>query len=432
MMKKLLLISVLFTGLLSSCIQDNFENPPNNGVDPDFTANITIAQLKALYVGTAIELDDSMIISGVVIADDKSGNLYKSIIIDDGTAGILLRLENNGLFGTYPVGRRVFVKLGGLWMGDYGGLIQLGGQLSAGTTNEVDVIPAVLFGQYLFPGTFNNPVVPIDVDITLLDNSYQNRLIRLQNVQFTYGDTGKTFADAVLQQTVNLNLTDCNGNEVFVRTSGYADFAATKVPSGNGDFVCIYSIFGSDQQLTVRNPADLNLTGPRCGDPLVYKDFEDGLVVSNGWTVQQVIGPSINWSVNTQGAVFGGVYGQCKNYLPPNVACETWLISPSIDLTYFASSSTNPIFSMETACNYSGANLVVSYSTDYVSGLPATGTWTNLPVTLSGGGFSWVNSGDIDLSTYTTGSNVHIGIKYTGSGSDGKTWEVDNIKIVEQ
>jgi len=154
--------------------------------------------------------------------------------------------------------------------------------------------------------------------------------------------------------------------------------------------------------------------------------------VSNGWTVQQVIGPSINWSVNTQGAVFGGVYGQCKNYLPPNVACETWLISPSIDLTYFASSSTNPIFSMETACNYSGANLVVSYSTDYVSGLPATGTWTNLPVTLSGGGFSWVNSGDIDLSTYTTGSNVHIGIKYTGSGSDGKTWEVDNIKIVEQ
>jgi hypothetical protein len=27
---------------------------------------------------------------------------------------------------------------------------------------------------------------------------------------------------------------------------------------------------------------------------------------------------------------------------------------------------------------------------------------------------------------------VHIGIKYTGSGSDGKTWEVDNIKIVEQ
>lgn len=138
-MKKQLLILVFIAGLFSSCIQENFDNPPSNGVDPDMTATITIAQLKALYTGVALELDDSMIISGIVVADDKSGNLYKSIIIDDGTAGILIRMENNGLFGSYPVGRRLFIKLGGLWMGDYGGLIQLGGQLSAGTTNEVDV-----------------------------------------------------------------------------------------------------------------------------------------------------------------------------------------------------------------------------------------------------------------------------------------------------
>jgi len=27
---------------------------------------------------------------------------------------------------------------------------------------------------------------------------------------------------------------------------------------------------------------------------------------------------------------------------------------------------------------------------------------------------------------------VHIGIKYTGSASDGKTWELDEIKVVSQ
>lgn len=431
-MKKQLLILLLFTGLLSSCIQDNYENPPNDGVDPNMTATITIAQLKALYFGTAIQLDDSMIISGVVIADDKSGNLYKSIIIDDGTAGILIRMENNGLFGTYPVGRRLFIKLGGLWMGDYGNLIQLGGQLSAGTTNEVDVIPAAMFDHYIVKGSYNNPVVPIDVDIASLDDSYQNRLIRLQNVQFAYADTGKTFADVVLQQTVNLNLTDCSGNQLLVRTSGYADFAGQTVPSGNGEFVCIYGIFSTDQQLTIRHPADLKLTGPRCGDPIIYKDFEDGSVTSGGWSIQQPIGPSVTWTANNQSAQFGNVYGQCKNYLPPNVACETWLISPSMDLTSFASSVENPIFSMESACNYTGANIVVYYSTDYVGGLPATGTWTALPVAISGGSWAWTNSGNIDLSTYTTSSNVHIGIKYTGSGSDGKTWEIDEIKVVSQ
>jgi hypothetical protein len=431
-MKKQLLILVFIAGLFSSCIQENFDNPPSNGVDPDMTATITIAQLKSLYTGVALELDDSMIISGIVVADDKSGNLYKSIIIDDGTAGILIRLENNGLFGAYPVGRRLFIKLGGLWMGDYGGLIQLGGQLSAGTTNEVDVIPAGLFDTYIFKGTINNPVVPLDVDIPSLNDSYQNRLIRLQNVQFIYADTGKTFADVILQQTVNLNLTDCNGNQLLVRTSGYADFAGQIVPGGNGEFVCIYGIFNSDQQLTVRHPADLKLTGARCGDPIIYKDFEDGAVTSGGWTVQQPIGPSVTWSVNTTGATFGNVYGQCKNYLPPNVACETWLISPSMDLTSFASSIQNPIFSMESACNYTGADIAVYYSTDYVSGLPATGTWNPLPVAISAGSWAWTNSGNIDLSTYTTGNNVHIGIKYTGTNSDGKTWEIDEIKVVSQ
>lgn len=431
-MRRYLVIILFATGLMTSCVQDNYENPPGDDVDPNMTATITIAQLKALYFGTAIELHDSMIISGVVIADDKSGNLYKSIIIDDGTAGILIRMENNGLFGSYPVGRRVFIKLGGLWMGDYGDLVQLGYQLTAGTTNEVDVIPAGLFDQFIIKGSLNNPVVPIDVDIASLNSSYQNRLIRLQNVQFAYSDTGRTFADVILQQTVNLNLTDCSGNTVIVRTSGYADFAGDLVPSGNGDFVAVYGIFGTDQQLTVRNPNDLNLTGARCGDPIIYKDFEDGSVTSGGWSVQQVIGPSVTYSVNTTGSMFGNVYGQIKNYLPPNVACETWLISPSMDLSSFAVSVQNPIFSMESACNYTGANIVVYYSTDYVSGLPATGTWNTLPVTLSSGSWAWVNSGIIDLSTYTTGTNVHIGIKYTGSASDGKTWELDEIKVIAQ
>ncbi len=431
-MKKQFLFLILLTGLFSSCIQDNFDNPPTNGVDPNMTANITIAGLKAMYTGTALQLPDSLIICGIVVADDKSGNFYKSIVIQDSTAGILIRMDNTGLFGSYPVGRRLFIKLGGLWMGEYGGLIQLGAAQTIGTTNEVDPIPAVLFDSYIFKGTLNNDVIPITVDITSLSNSHQNMLIRLQNVQFVPGDTGETFADAVFQQSVNLYIKDCNNNQAIVRTSGYADFAGTVVPSGNGEFVCIYSVYGSDQQLIVRDPSDLKLTGPRCGDPVIYKDFEDGALLSGGWTMQNVVG-SINWATNTIGAQFGNVYAQCSNYIPPNTACETWLISPSMDLSSVALQ--NPIFSFENACNYSGAALQVYISEDYVSGLPSTGTWTLLPVALSSGSWSWVNSGNINLSAYYIGadfSNIHVAFKYTGSGTDGKTWELDEIKVIPQ
>lgn len=429
-MKKQFLLLFMLTGLLTSCIQDNFDNPPTNGVDPDITPTITIADLKAMYTGTAIQLDDSLVIMGIVVADDKSGNFYKSIVIQDSTAGILIRMDNTGLFGSYPVGRKLFIKLGGLWMGDYGGLIQLGGANTVGTTDGVDPIPAVLFDQYILKGTLNNTVDPIDVDITSLNNSHQNMLIRLSGVQFIPDDTAETFADAILQQTVNLYIKDCNDNQIIVRTSGYADFAGTVVPSGNGEFVCIYSIYNSDQQLIIRNPSDLKMNDPRCGDPLILKDFEDGSALSGGWINYNVTG-SINWTTNTMGAVYGSVYGQCSNYIPPNQACETWLISPSMDLTGASSN----ILTFYNACNYSGANLQVYLLEDYISGNPNTGGVTQvlLPCTLSTGSWSWVSSGNIDLNAYmVVGTNARIGFKYTGSGSDGKTWEIDEIKVIPQ
>ena len=47
----------------------------------------------------------------------------------------------------------------------------------------------------------------------------------------------------------------------------------------------------------------------------------------------------------------------------------------------------------------------------------------------SSGGFEWVSSGDISLSNYTQ-ANVYIAYKYLGSNSDGSTWEIDDVQII--
>jgi hypothetical protein len=106
------------------------------------------------------------------------------------------------------------------------------------------------------------------------------------------------------------------------------------------------------------------------------------------------------------------------------VLTENWLISPSIDLTPYGA----PTLSFDNAKNYSGPALEVLISTNYVSGAPSTGTWTNLSPALSSGAWAWINSGELSLSAYIQ-SNVHIAFKYTGTASDGSTWEIDNIKI---
>lgn len=427
-MKRHFLFLLTLIGLLSSCIQDNFDLPPTTGSDPNIEVTATIAQVKAMYSGTAIQLSDTLVIVGLVVADDESGNFYKSIVIQDSTAGILIRMDATGLFANYPVGRRLFIKLGGLWIGEYNGLIQLGGAKTIATINEVDAIPSALFDTYILRGTMNNDVTPVDVDILSLNDSYQNMLIRLQNVQYIVGDTNKLYAPGLVSQ--NVYLEDCASNPIIVRTSGYASFANSPVENLNGEFVAVYSVYGTDKQLIVRDLSDIKMNGIRCG-PYAKKDFEDGSATSGGWTIQQVTEPGVTWSTNTIGVDPSGgtTYGQCSNYYSSaNHLCETWLISPSFDLT----AGINPVLSFINACNYSGANILVKVSSNYNSGNPNLASWTTLSPILSSGSWAWVSSGNLSLASFNGQSNVHIAFEYTGTNSDGKTWELDNIQVIEQ
>ncbi|MFM2117958.1 MAG: hypothetical protein RL316_1148, partial [Bacteroidota bacterium] len=110
----LLILSVSF----NAC-KKIFDTPGNAG-DPGVVATISIKDLKARYTsGTAVAVTDDQVIEGVVICDDKSGNYYQQIAIQDATGGILLRLGSANLYNYYPVGRKIFVKLKGLYLGQY-------------------------------------------------------------------------------------------------------------------------------------------------------------------------------------------------------------------------------------------------------------------------------------------------------------------------
>lgn len=65
-------------------------------------------------------------IKGKVISDDNEGNVYKSLYIQDETSGIELKLNNNvGL--RYKKGTWVYVRLEGLYLGNYRMMLSLGG-----------------------------------------------------------------------------------------------------------------------------------------------------------------------------------------------------------------------------------------------------------------------------------------------------------------
>ena len=262
------LVAILSTNFMSSCIKDKFDTPPINGEDPALTVTTTIAELKQLFEGEPVQITDDLIIAGVVSADDESGNFYKELIIEDASGGILVRIDRADAYVNFPVGRRVFVKCKGLWLGSYKNLIQIGGtiDLSDPLNPGVNRIADALIDQYIIPGQYNLSVLPTIVKISDLVNSYQNRLIKLENVEFDNVSKGQSFANAADPQngTKNLTVTDCVGNKIIVRTSGFASFASILASEKNGTLVGVYSVFGDTKQLRLRDENDVMMENDRC------------------------------------------------------------------------------------------------------------------------------------------------------------------------
>lgn len=394
---------------LGACKKE-LDTPPLNTIPNGYV--LTIDSLRGLYQGTPVHFDQDYSVYGVVTADENDGNLYKNIYVQDNDAAINLRLLNSG--GFY-IGDRIRISLKGTVLSQYNGVLQLD------SVNPEKNIVKQESGVV---------VEPLDVNLTDINSSLQSRLVRINDVEFAVSEIGQTYADGANQVSKNRILNDCSLNTIIVRTSGFANYASLPVASGHGSLVAIVGEFGGSMQLYIRKHSEINMTGTRCSGnpPLLKKDFEDNNPTSGGWSIQNVSG-SINWTTNSVGSSSGTYYGQCTNYVGgSNQACETWLISPSVNMT----SAVNPALTFINACNYSGSNMEVLVSSNYTGGSPGTATWTPLTPVLSTGSWNWVNSGVLSLSSFVGQSNVRVAFKYIGTSSNGKTWEIDDIKIEEQ
>ena len=281
------MLAVLAAGVIVTSCKRDFDQPPSF-VEPNIQANTTIKALKAMHVIGAIEkISQDLVIGGVVVADDKSGNFYKSIAIQDETGGITVRLDGTNLNTSYPVGRKIYIKLNGLYMGDYNRLIQIGGGIDDTDPSRPELAPiaSTLFDRYILKGSLNNTITPKVVTVAQLHDSLQSMLIQLNNMEFVVADTSKTYADVVTQQSRNINIKGCGGNSVVVRTSGFANFAGINVPNGNGTLLAVYTMFGNTKQLLIRDTSDVRFTGPRCGaGPTTVMNISDVRALFAGTT----------------------------------------------------------------------------------------------------------------------------------------------------
>lgn len=400
------IISLALVGALAFACNKEPDSPPVSKLsDGDI---ITIDSIRNWQASEeTITVTDSISVFGIVSMDESNGNIYKNIYLQDANAAVNVRLASSS---DLVNGDSIRISLFGATISEFNGVVQIDG---IDPDNQIVVQSS------------GNELAPLTVTIPEIDLSiHESKLIRLENVQFKTSELANTYADAANQSSENRYFEDFAGNTLYIRTSGFADFAGDSLPKGSGSMICIVSEYNGDLQLILRSPEEAKLDNPRGPGEFLVKDFNDESITSGGWTVQQVIGTH-TWETGSLGGWEDVPYGVISNFDGGNFECESWLISPSLDFSASAAAS----LSFDNAYNYSGPALELLISTDYTgTGDPNLSTWTPLSANWSTGGWDFVNSGSIDLSAYLSG-NVHIAFKYTGSDSDGSTWEIDNIKI---
>jgi len=426
------LVIVLSLGLALLSCKKEIDHPPIAELTDSTT--VTLDTLIAMYKGEDIIFDKNISVFATVTMDEVDGNVYKNIFIQDGNSAVNLRLESSG---DLYVGDYIRINLNGTKLSKFAGVMQLA---------NVD------FNKNIAVQKTEAPLTPQIVTITDLSTSFLTtlatepsnlsyqwehacKLVKLENVQFSSGDLNGTYADGPAQQSKNITLTDCAGNSILIRSSGYSKFANDTLASGSGDITVIVSRYNNDLQLTIRSISEVNMINDRCdgialsvGTTLI-KDFNDDDATSGGWITSSVTGPSVNWETSTQGGA-ASPYLKIQNWDgTANNACENWFVSP---LVKFETGS-SPKMSFTNDVNYSGAPLRLLVSTDFIGyGNPNDATWIDITATVSwdpntsAWGFS--NTGDIDLSQFS-GQSIYIGFKYTGTATSGSTWELDDIII---
>lgn len=249
---------------LTSC-GDDFVRPPMVVPVATIEANTSILDLKTAYWATdrnyvkTIGLNDAgehTVIKGRVVSSDETGNIYKSVIIYDGSAALNIAINAYDLFETYQYGQEVVIDVTDLKIGGYNGLMQLGGEGTYNNAPSMTFMESDLFASHAQANGLANPAlvdtIPATIpDVTAAKQSteglilWQSRLVRFDNV--CWDAPGKPYAEG--GNSTNRYIIDENGNRLLVRNSGYASFKNELLPAGYGSVTGILSYYGTDWQL---------------------------------------------------------------------------------------------------------------------------------------------------------------------------------------
>ena len=454
---KLVLITSLTIGLMSSCVKEEFDAPfTTECITPGLVKTKEVADIYSLGINpsgnpaNSPTYTDDDTIEGYVISSDEGGNFYQSMYIQptDGSKGFNLSVTLTNVYNSIEPGRKVFLKLKGL---AYANPTSFGIGLIFGAppTDKFAVDRLQNASKYIIPSCeviVDSTIAKKNLTIEQLTKSdaYLNTLVIIKNVQFNDKTAGGTYdADRTNGFDDNTTITD-GSKELPVRTSRYANFAGFKTPRGSGQITGVLTKYGTGFQLVVRTERDVKMEKPRVLPPVdpalqftgsvtePFTSYSVGDKVFPPYVNAQTVGGRL-WEVKQFPTGTGNKFIEMSSFngaTKPGVLAKSYFMVP-VDFTV----ANNFTFSKEIRYN-KGVALKVYYvqSSNYTpNGEINVNTFVDItssfnivyPATSDN---SFTSAGIYAIPAGLTGTGFFV-FEYSGTTTITTTIQIDDIKI---
>ena len=403
----------------------NMKGPRLDGSTPSCSFNTagktmkTVAEVKAYFSGTLAQIPDNAYLKAQVTANDKTGNLFKYIYVEDKTGGIRVNIDMESLYADprFFVGKQVLINLKDLYVGSVNAEVQLGGLFNG----NVGRVLANDVYKHFFPTTDFTEVVATEKTIAGLTDADVGRWIKIKDLQLVKEDLGHIFYGS-------RTLEDCSSNKINLYTESFATFANDIMDTGKGDVYGILKKYNTTYELIITNRLGLDLDGNRCDGTLSpsFRDiFNDEFSNLSNWTTVNGSGTQ-QWTTTNYGNPSPSAYidgGRSANV--------DWLISKKITVP---SDFSGVFMYFQTDGRYNSASGVPSlevYVTENYTGNVDTTVWTQKTARLDGDLNSFgrfIGSSKIDVTDFK-GKDLVVAFKYTSVAGFSTTWELDNFSV---
>lgn len=462
-MKRILpFLTLLF---FSACAPDEEHQIPEFETSSDLASRINTdldAVLGIFYQneGEVVTFDRDLILEAYVVSSDEAGNFYKELVVQDKKenplAGINIKLNMTSYYQFYNFGRKVYINLKGLSLGETNGVPTLG----VAEGKQIVNIPQSRISFHITRAAEVAQIIPKKISAADFSDRMENLYVKINDVQFNRlhinPENPSTYASEDNDEFDGERLVEsCVGDFPFIlSTSTYADFGALQLPTGSGSVQGILTRDYYDDFYTIylNSPADIKFSANSRCDPREFTCgiassagskilFEDDFtsqknnkpVDGKGWKniVQEGSKP---WEAYTATGANASL-GRSVRMRPAgsgDVRSISWLITPRINFD----TNSGEVLSFKTSTSFSnGSFLEVLISTDWDGAEEnlLKADWQLLSSAYIAQNIDffgdWISSGKVDLSCAT--GKGYIAFRYTGSDLSyyNGVYELDDVMI---